>query len=107
MRSMATETSGRTGRRPGPSTTREGIADAARKRFSDLGYERTTIRGIAADAGVDPALVVHFFNSKQELFVAVMVLPFEPEEVFPRILAGPRAEVGLRFARFAVGLWED
>lgn len=107
MGSVALETTGRTGRRPGPSTTREGIADAARQRFADLGYERTTIRGIAADAGVDPALVVHFFNSKQELFVAVMALPFEPEEVFPRILGGRRSDVGLRFARFAVELWED
>lgn len=104
---MASPRSGRTGRRTGPSTTREDIADAARQCFADLGYERTTIRGIAADAGVDPGLVAHFFNSKQELFAAVMTLPFDPDEVLPAILEGRRSEVGRRFARFAVDLWED
>lgn len=97
----------RTGRRPGPSGTREAIAEAARLRFAELGYDRTTIRGIAEDAGVDPALVVHFFGSKQELFLSVMDFPFEPETVMPDLLAGPRSEAGVRLARFAVGVLED
>lgn len=92
----------RTGRRPGESGTREAIADAARRRFAEGGYDRATIRAIAADAGVDPALVLHFFRSKQELFASVMALPFEPENVMDEILAGPRSQIGLRLARFAV-----
>jgi AcrR family transcriptional regulator len=97
----------RTGRRPGSSGTRDAIAESACRQFAELGYDRTTIRGVAADAGVDPALVVHFFGSKQKLFVSVMALPFEPEERMPEILAGRRSELGLRVARFAVGLLED
>jgi AcrR family transcriptional regulator len=97
----------RSGRRPGTSGTREAIAEAARRNFGKLGYERTTIRAIAGEAGVDPALVVHFFGSKQQLFLSVMDLPFAPEEVLPRILAGDRDSVGERFARFIVGVLED
>jgi AcrR family transcriptional regulator len=97
----------RTGRRPGPSGTREAIAGAARQRFAELGYDRTTIRGIAEDAGVDPALVVHFFGSKQKLFLSVMELPFDPAVELPRLLAGPRSQAGLRLARFAVGVMDD
>jgi AcrR family transcriptional regulator len=95
------------GRRPGTSGTREGIVDAARRSFGEFGYERTTMRAIASEAGVDPALVVHFFGSKQQLFVSVVELPFAPEEVLPRILAGERDAVGERFARFIVGVLED
>jgi AcrR family transcriptional regulator len=97
----------RTGRRPGSSGTREAIAEAARQRFAELGYDRATIRGIAEDAGVDPALVVHFFGSKQKLFLSVMELPFDPAVELPRLLAGPRSQAGLRLARFAVGVMDD
>ena len=107
MSGVATKRRGRTGRRPGSSDTREAIAAAARRRFGELGYERTTIRAIATEAGVDPALVVHFFGSKQKLFLSVMTLPFEPEKVMPEVLAGRRSQAGLRLARFAVGQLED
>jgi AcrR family transcriptional regulator len=94
------------GRRAGTSGTREAIAGAARRKFGELGYERTTIRAIAAEAGVDPALVVHFFGSKQQLFLSVIDLPFEPEDVLPGILSGDLDTVGERVARFIVGLLE-
>jgi AcrR family transcriptional regulator len=97
----------RGGRRPGTSGTREAIVDAARRRFAASGYDRTTIRAIASEAGVDPALVVHFFGSKQKLFLTVMDLPFDPEVVLPEILAGDRRTVGRRFARFIVGMLEN
>ena len=80
----------RTGRRPGGSDTRERIAVAARSLFADLGYERTTFRGIAAAAGVDPALVVHFYGSKDELFRQVMVLPPAMADALEQLAAGPR-----------------
>jgi AcrR family transcriptional regulator len=107
MSTMSAVERTRAGRRPGESGTREAIADAARRRFAELGYDRTTIRGIAEEAGVDAALVVHFFGSKQELFLKVMELPFEPEEILPQVLEGPKSEAGLRVARFAVGMIEN
>ena len=65
----------RSGRRPGPTTTREAIAGAARRQFAELGYDRATLRGIAGEAGVDAALVVRFYGSKEALFREVMALP--------------------------------
>jgi len=65
----------RSGRRGGDSGTREAILAAARARFGDLGYDRATIRGIADDAGVDAALVHHFYGTKDQLFAAAMRLP--------------------------------
>lgn len=62
---------------------------------------------IASDAGVDAALVSHFFGSKQRLFVEVVELPFEPETVIPAMLTGDRETVGLRLARFALALLEN
>lgn len=67
------------GRRPGSSTTREEILEAAKRQFADLGYPAATMRSIAREAGVDPRLVTHYFGSKQELFMAVFELPFVPD----------------------------
>ena len=71
----------RTGRRAGDTGTRELILDAARARFARFGYQGATIRGIAADAGVDPALVHHFYGTKERLFVAAMHFPVVPSDV--------------------------
>jgi AcrR family transcriptional regulator len=97
----------RAGRRRGKSGTREAIEAAARRLFADVGYDRTSLRAIAREAGVDPSLVVHFFGSKQRLFVSVVELPFDPAAVLPGLLAGDRATVGRRFAEFLVGVLED
>ena len=93
----------RTGRRPGDSGTREAILEAARRQFAERGYDRASLRAIAAEAGVDPGLVTHFHGSKQALFVAVVELPFEPAEVLPELLAGGTEDVGERVARFPGG----
>jgi AcrR family transcriptional regulator len=95
------------GRRPGTSETREAIADAARRCFAELGYDRASIRAVAEQAGVDPALVMHFFGSKQRLFVSVMALPFEPEDVLPALVTGHPSDAGARFAEWIVGVLED
>lgn len=58
------------GRRARAARTRARILTAARRRFAVDGYERTTIRGVAADAGIDPALVMRHFGNKQGLFAA-------------------------------------
>lgn len=88
------------------STTREDILEAARSTFSDAGYDRATIRRIAATAGVDPALVIHYFSSKENLFAAAVKLPLAPEQAFEHIFVGPPNEIGLRLARLFFGIWE-
>jgi len=97
----------RSGRRPGPSTTREAITRAARAQFSELGYERTTIRGVAREAGVDAALVIRFYGSKDALFREVMALPPAAADALERIADGPRETVGRRLAELIVGLLEN
>ncbi len=88
----------RSGRRPGPTTTRGAIAEAARRQFAELGYDRTTLRGIAGEAGVDVALVARFYGSKDALFREVMALPPHIAEAMERVADGPRATVGRRLA---------
>lgn len=90
------------GRRPAGSGTREAIAAAARAQFADLGYPGTTLRSVAAQAGVDTRLVSHYFGTKQELFVQVVELPFDPDEVFETLLRPGREGVGQRAADFVV-----
>jgi len=90
----------RSGRRPGGSGTRESIRAAAGRQFAELGFDRTSMRSIAAEAGVDPGLVAHFFGTKHQLFVDVVDLPFDPEQVVPVIFAGDRELIGRRLADF-------
>jgi AcrR family transcriptional regulator len=94
------------GRRPGDSGTREAILQAARRQFAERGYDRTSLRSVALEAGVDPTLVSHFHGSKQQLFVTVVELPFDPAALLPGLLAGDRDAIGLRLARFVLGLLE-
>jgi AcrR family transcriptional regulator len=94
----------RAGRRPGNSGTREAIERAARRQFAELGYDRTSVRQVALEAGVDPGLVTHFHGTKQQLFVAVADLPFDPPSVLPGLLAGDPGGAGARLARFLVGV---
>jgi AcrR family transcriptional regulator len=97
----------RTGRRPGGENTRETIRAAARRQFGERGYQATTIRGVAAEAGVDPALVMHFFGSKDGLLGECVEWPFDPDEAVPALLDGKRSEVGERLARLFVTTWDD
>ena len=97
----------RTGRRPGQTQTRDDIIDAARRQFAERGYGGATIRGIAADAGVNPALVHHFFGTKDGVFVAALNLPFNPALLVDTLLEGPRSEIGERIVRLFLGLWEN
>ncbi len=96
----------RTGRRTGPTQTREAIVVAARSAFAELGYDRATFRAIATAAGVDPALVVHFFGSKESLFRDVTNLPPEVADGIARLADGPRKTVGRRLAMLVVGALE-
>jgi AcrR family transcriptional regulator len=95
------------GRRPGASGTRETILAAARARFAAHGYDRTRIRDVAQDAGVDAALVHYFFGSKDGLFVAAMELPFRPAEVIGPLLDDGVAGLGERIVRRLLGVWDE
>lgn len=97
----------RPGRRPGSADTRGEIVTAARKIFSEKGFDKATIRGIAREAGVDPALVHHYFDSKEGIFVAALELPINPAEMIPRIIQGPRDEIGERLVRFLLTMTAD
>ena len=97
----------RSGRRPGPTTTREAIAEAARRQFAELGYDRATLRGIAGEAGVDAALVVRFYGSKDGLFQEVMALPPAVAEAMAGLADGPRVTVGRQLAEVIVGMLEN
>jgi AcrR family transcriptional regulator len=106
--SLSSEPSNRrSGRRPGPSQTREAITRAARAQFAERGYDRATIRGIASEAGVDGALVIRFYGSKEALFREVMTLPPAAADALEGLAEGPRETVGRRLAELIVGLLEN
>jgi AcrR family transcriptional regulator len=105
--SSTASTSSRTGRRPGTTTSRDAIAAAARRLFAERGYDRATLRAIAGEAGVDPALVVHFFGSKEQLFRDVMQLPEAVADALASLADGPRDEIGRRLAEIVVGGMEN
>lgn len=96
----------RTGRRPGTSGAREAILASAQELFASVGFQRATIREVAREAGVDPALVHHYFGTKDDLFVAVLDLPANPGEVIPAALAGDPDELGERIVRAFLGAWD-
>jgi AcrR family transcriptional regulator len=104
---MSSAPSGRSGRRRGTTQTRDAIAVAARVQFAELGYDRATFRGIARAAGVDPALVVHFYGSKEELFREVMRLPPAVSDALAALAEGPREEIGRRLAELVIGALEN
>ena len=94
------------GRRPGTSCTRSAIEAAARRQFAERGY-RASLRSIASEAGVDSALIAHFFGSKQQLFVAAVEPPIAPELIVAQIVRGPRRGIGERLARTILAALED
>lgn len=96
----------RRGRRPGVSTTRQAVLDAARARFASDGFAATTIRLVAADAGVDASQVMQFYRSKDELFAAVMAVPASVLEQFDTAFEGPDEGLGERVVRAFLGAWE-
>ncbi|SEC30394.1 DNA-binding transcriptional regulator, AcrR family [Nocardioides exalbidus] len=95
------------GRRPGAPDTRAEVLTAARASFAEKGFRGTTIRAVAASAGVDPALVHHYFGTKDDLFVAALQIPVDPREVLaPVVAAGPDG-AGERLLRTFLRVWDD
>jgi AcrR family transcriptional regulator len=94
------------GRRPvGGPDTREQILTAAGELFSELGFERTTMRGVAARADVDAALIHHYFVNKEGLLAAALVLPVDPAALLAGLDKDPQ-HAGEAVVRRVLGMWE-
>lgn len=97
----------RTGRRPGSSSSRDDILDAARELFASRGYERATLRVIGRRAGVDPALIIHYFGSKEGLLRAALTLPIDPAEVIAAAVAAEQPNrIGEHLVRTVITAWD-
>lgn len=96
----------RTGRRAGETSSKAAILQAARSLFSELGYEGTTIRAIAREAGVDPALIHYFFASKEGVFEAVVHSAIQVADVLGPVLDGELDGLAERLLRAYLSLWE-
>lgn len=99
--------SARTGRRPGTQATQQEILAAARDTFADRGYDGATIRQIASRAGVDPALVHHYFGTKQQLFTAALQIPVDTHELVDRVVSGGVDGAGARLVRTFLTVWDS
>lgn len=97
----------RRGRRSGNPDTRAAILAVARRRLLQDGYEGLTMRAVAADAGVDAALVSYYFGSKKGLFGAALDLPANPPEVLREMISGDLATLPERVIRALVSGWDD
>jgi AcrR family transcriptional regulator len=102
---MTTRTS--RGRRPGAPDTRAEVLASARASFAEKGFRGTTIRAVAASAGVDPALVHHYFGSKDDLFLAALEMPVDPREVLAPVVAQGPDGAGERLLRTFLSVWDD
>ena len=95
------------GRRPGAPDTRAEVLAAARASFAEKGYRGTTSRAVAAAAGVDPALVHHYFGTKDDLFLAALEMPVDPRELLAPVMAQGPDGAGERLLRTFLSVWDD
>ena len=95
------------GRPPGKTETRSEILAVARRRFLADGYDRVTLRAVAAEAGVDVALISYHFGSKRGLFGAALDLPANPAEILAAVLEGPLPTLPERLIRGVTAAWDD
>lgn len=95
------------GRRAGKPDTRAEILRAARAAFAESGYAATSVRRIAADAGVDPALVHHYFGTKEQVMLAALEVPLNPREIVAALADGPLERLGERLVAAALAAWES
>ena len=102
-----TEATRRRGRRPAGEDTRAGIVEAARAEFAARGFDGATMRGIARVAGVDPRLVHHYFEGKEDLFIAAFEFPARPADVVQAVFAPGLDGIGERLVRFFLTVWDS
>jgi AcrR family transcriptional regulator len=82
--------------------TKAVILGAARERFARSGYENTTIRAVAADADIDPSMVMRYFGNKERLFAAAAEFDLR----FPDLSTVDRADLGRAMVGHFVDRWE-
>jgi AcrR family transcriptional regulator len=104
---VANQREPRVGRRPGNQDTRGQIITAARQAFATKGFAGASMRGIAAEAGVDAALIHHYFDSKEQLFLATVALPLEMPQKLEEVAAGGLDGIGERLVRTVLGVWDS
>jgi AcrR family transcriptional regulator len=97
----------RPGRPPGTSDTRERILANARELFARNGFDKTSIRAVAAAAAVDPALVHHYFGTKHRLFTAAIHIPIDPMILIEQMRVTPVEELGLKVPSLLLPLWDS
>jgi AcrR family transcriptional regulator len=97
----------RRGRRPGGGDTRGELLDAARAVFAERGYDGATVRAIAERAGVDPAMVNHWFGGKEPLFVAALDLPADPSAIFAEVVPGDPEHLAERILGRLLRVWDE
>ncbi|WAL47840.1 TetR family transcriptional regulator [Rhodococcus pyridinivorans] len=97
----------RPGRRPGNSGARDDILASARELFAANGFDKTTVRAVAAGAGVDPALVHHYFGTKLQLFTASIALPVDPRDVLAPVYAAAPEDLGRALVTALLGVWDS
>ena len=95
------------GRRPGGPDTRGQILAAARRSFAEKGFGGTTIRAVAGEAGVDPALVHHYFGAKDDLFLAALEIPVDPRTLVPAVFDEGLPGAAERLLRLFLSVWDD
>lgn len=104
---MAAQREPKIGRRPGNQDTRGQIITAARHAFAAKGFAGASMRAIAAEAGVDAALIHHYFENKQQLFLATIALPLGLPRMLETVAAGDRSGLGERLVRTVLGVWDS
>ncbi len=97
----------RRGRRSGTGNSRAVILGSARKLFAEHGYDATSLRRIARDAGVDAAMVHHYFQDKDELFAACVELPADPRRILDGVATAAPADRGEQVLRAVLRLWDS
>ena len=95
------------GRRPGAPDTRAEILASARELFAARGFGSTSVRAVAADAGVDPSLVHHYFGTKDDLFLAALEIPVDPRELLAPAIEQGEDGAAERLLRTFLGVWDD
>jgi AcrR family transcriptional regulator len=102
------KTTKRRGRRQGEPVSRDAVLSAAKQRFANEGYEKTTLRAIAKDAHVDPSMVLYLFGSKEELFRESLRLIIDPEVLVAALTgeADDDPDIGTRMVRTYLRIWE-
>jgi AcrR family transcriptional regulator len=96
----------RRGRRPGGTDTRAQLLEAARVEFAERGYDGATVRMIAERAGVDPAMVNHWFGGKEALFTATLHIPVDPAVILAEVVPGDPEHLGERIIGRFLQVWD-